>query len=193
MPTSTTIIDSTENSSFVNNSYSKEENINETNNNVIESKEDSKNNSSSIWNILNNFSRTLFPIKTNNNDGNKSDRNDEENINNVKCNENLKFIDSPLPKELETEEEKYFNNNFSSSLHSDCQNFPHHHHHNKRHNKLLRSSSDSMNSYDSDSSYDTMSDLNSPIHMKFYSRDPLNPILNNHKATNTTSLLPPLS
>jgi len=157
-------------------------------------KEDTKNESSSaIWNLINNFSRSLFP-KNKSKEKNNNEI-DEENVNNIKFDENIKFIDSPFPEELETDEEaklynEYRTNNHRSALSSDIHQLSLHS--SKRHNKILRSSSDSMNSYDSDSSEDSLSEIHQPLHMHFYSRESLNPILTNHNATNSTTL-PPLN
>ncbi|OUM67106.1 hypothetical protein PIROE2DRAFT_58938 [Piromyces sp. E2] len=150
-------------------------------------KEDTKNESSSaIWNLINNFSRSLFP--KNKSKEKDVEEIDEENVNNIKYNENIKFIDSPFPEELESDE--YMANSHHPILTSDIHQYSLHS--SKRHNKILRSSSDSMNSYDSDSSEESLSDIHhQPLHMHFYSRESLNPILSSHDAINTT--LPPLS
>jgi len=147
---------------------------------------------STIWNLINSFSRSLFP-KNRSKEKNNNEI-DEDNVNNIKYDENIKFIDSPFPEELETDEEaklynEYIVNNRGTTLSSDIHQLSLHS--SKRHDKLLRNSSDSMNSYDSDSSEDSLSEIHQPLHMHFYSREALNPIFT--KATSSTTTLPPLS
>ncbi|ORX53393.1 hypothetical protein BCR36DRAFT_396631 [Piromyces finnis] len=150
------------------------------------SNKDIKNESSSaLWNLINSFSRNLF-LKNKSKEKNIVENDEKENINNVNCDENIKFIDSPFPEELKKEEidlyNKFMTRNNNSNLNPNIYKLPLHS--SKRHNKILRSSSDSMNSYDSDSSEDSISDMNQPFYMPFYSRDSLNNTLTNEKSMN---------